>query len=292
MAINNRCKFKKQDDGKQALFKVMNDLMEKDEKVVHYPSDVQKYTSNFEGVFANIVHDSGDYPNFELIIDDGVKVIHSAAFVECCLIESVYIPNSVEEIGTKAFEHCSSLSKVTFEEDSNLKTIGPRAFSMTNISSVDLPPLVETIGEFAFSGCPELASVTVPELVEVIPQHFCRDSTNLTKVVIKGDITEIGNQAFRNCALTEFDFKSSIKTIGASAFAHNELSQVDLSNTSVFSISNMTFSHNGVVDIKISPYTQIIGAGAFSYNQIPQETIDEILMYVSFVDNTAFEFQD
>lgn len=292
MAINNNHKFRKRDDGKQLIIKVMNDLKDSEDKVLHYPSDLKKYgVFNPAAFLTNIVPDS-DYPNFVLKIDKGEKTIPSDAFVECSLITSVWIPNTVEEIGEKAFSHCTALTEIVFEEGTALKKIGAKAFSMTGITEFEVPPTVTELGEFVFYGCSELTKLTLPKSITVIPNYLCRDASRLTDIVVEGEITEIGNQAFRGCSLTSFNFTESINAIGGSAFAQNHFTAVDLSKTTIFSIANAVFKDNEIVDLKISPYTQIIGAGAFSYNQLSEETIQEVLKTVCYYDATSFEFQD
>ncbi|MBO5600320.1 MAG: leucine-rich repeat protein, partial [Candidatus Methanomethylophilus sp.] len=63
-------------------------------------------------------------------------------------LEFVHIPSSVSEIGDMAFQGCSNLKEVEFEE--GLKRIGDSAFSFTALSKVELPRSLEYIGDWAF----------------------------------------------------------------------------------------------------------------------------------------------
>lgn len=78
-------------------------------------------------------------------IPESVKRIADKAF-SFCRLESVYIPDSVEEIGNEAFYNCQQLV------------------------SVSLPESIKTIGEFAFDGIS--ASITGPVENEVINTYF------------------------------------------------------------------------------------------------------------------------
>ena len=69
---------------------------------------------------------------------------------------SIEIPASVETIGASAFQFCSSLATVTFENGSQLKTIGGGSYSYgafsdcTALTSIEIPASVETIEAAAF----------------------------------------------------------------------------------------------------------------------------------------------
>ena len=89
---------------------------------------------------------------------------------EYCGITSIEIPASVTEIGTYAFYKCLDLRTVTFEEDSQLETIGSRAFGSyythdlyCGIESITIPNTVTSIGTNAFGNCRNLTSVTFEE---------------------------------------------------------------------------------------------------------------------------------
>jgi serine/threonine protein kinase len=56
----------------------------------------------------------------------------------CSALESIQIPNSVEKLGNKCFQFCSSLSEVTFELGSLLKEIGMGAFFRSPLESVKI----------------------------------------------------------------------------------------------------------------------------------------------------------
>ena len=84
---------------------------------------------------------------------------------KCSSLTSIEIPASVETIKASAFKGCSSLATVTFENGSQLKTIGGGGSSyygafgqLKNLMTVDMSACtqVKTIGESAFDGDSEL----------------------------------------------------------------------------------------------------------------------------------------
>ena len=132
------------------------------------------------------------------------------AFSDCTALTSIEIPASVETIGASAFKGCSSLATVTFENGSQLKTIGGGSYSSgafsdcTALTSIEIPASVETIEAAAFKGCSSLATVT-----------FENGSQLKT---IGGGSSYYG--AFSYCtALTSIEIPASVETIEATAFS-------------------------------------------------------------------------
>ena len=81
-------------------------------------------------------------------------------------LTSVTLPNSIETIGSSAFEYCSSLSEVNLS--SSLKTIGAWAFGSTALGDIDfLPEGLVRIGAGAFEGV-HATTVVIPETVEYL----------------------------------------------------------------------------------------------------------------------------
>jgi hypothetical protein len=66
------------------------------------------------------------------------------------LEDIVYIPRTVEIIGSSYFSYCSSLSSVLIESDSLLRRIESEAFSATKLRSICLPGDVQFVAASAF----------------------------------------------------------------------------------------------------------------------------------------------
>ena len=139
------------------------------------------------------------------------------AFSGCSALTSIEIPASVETIGSSAFKGCSSLTTVTFEEGSQLKTIGGSAFESLRITHIEIPASVETIGSSAFKGCSALTSIEIPASVETIGSSAFKGCSALTSIEIPASVETIGSSAFKGCSsLTTVTFEegSQLKTIG------------------------------------------------------------------------------
>ena len=154
----------------------------------------------------------------------------SGAFSDCTALTSIEIPASVETIEAAAFKGCSSLATVTFENGSQLKTIGGGssyygAFSYcTALTSIEIPASVETIEASAFKGCSSLATVTFENgsQLKTIEGGYpssgtFADCTALTSIEIPASVETIEAAAFKGCsslATVTFEKGSQLKTIG------------------------------------------------------------------------------
>lgn len=87
-----------------------------------------------------------------------VTTIQSRTFKDKS-ISSVYIPNSIQEIGYNAFENCSSLQSVVFAEDIAC-TIRQKAFLNCGLKEVYVPTGVK-LESYAFSGCADLEKAVI-----------------------------------------------------------------------------------------------------------------------------------
>ena len=76
------------------------------------------------------------------------------------------ITECTTEIGARAFDNCSQLSNVVFPD--SVREIGARAFLNTAIESVVLPKSVEVVLADAFSDCSKLSEVTLSQSLELL----------------------------------------------------------------------------------------------------------------------------
>ena len=166
----------------------------------------------------------------------------SGAFSDCTALTSIEIPASVKTIEAAAFKGCSSLATVTFENGSQLKTIGGGssyygAFSdCTALTSIEIPASVETIKASAFKGCSSLATVTFENgsQLKTIEGGYpssgtFADCTALTSIEIPASVETIEAAAFKGCsslATVTFEKGSQLKTIGGGSSYYGAFGQL------------------------------------------------------------------
>ena len=187
------------------------------------------------------------------------------AFSYCTALTSIEIPASVETIGASAFKGCSKLATVTFEKESQLKTIGGGSYSSgvfsdcTALTSIEIPASVETIEAAAFKGCSSLATVTF-------------ENGSQLKTIGGGNSHSYYYGAFSYCSsLTSIEIPASVETIKASAFKGcSSLATVTFENGSQLKTieggypSSGTFADcTALTSIEIPASVETIEAAAF-----------------------------
>ena len=177
---------------------------------------------------ATVVSNSGQYKG-NLRIPSTVEYegtvcnvtgIGNEAFKNCSELWSIVIPGSVTTIGESAFEACTSLSIIKFE-DEGLLSIGEGAFYLcTSLSSISLPSSLTAIPPGAFVGCSSLTSVFIPNSVTSIGLGAFGRCTSLTSLTIPESVTSLGEAVFLGCtSLTSIPMGKGIKVIPKNAFS-------------------------------------------------------------------------
>ncbi len=131
-------------------------------------------------------------------IPESITEIGYRAFYCCSSISTIEIPASVTKIGLEAFESCSSLSSVTFANGIQLAEIPEECFSSTGIEALYIPDSVVRISSNAFNSCESLKTVSATsqsKLKEIKSYAFgyCYAIENLN---LTGSVTEVNDYAF------------------------------------------------------------------------------------------------
>lgn len=101
----------------------------------------------------------------KLIIPEGVKNISYSA-CQFADLEEVLFPESLENIGSSAFESCHNLKRIVLPP--NLKYIGSSAFAhCINLEEVILPDGIEMICSYAFFNS-KIKKIYLPKSLKVI----------------------------------------------------------------------------------------------------------------------------
>ena len=186
-------------------------------------------------------------------------------------ITSVTLPDTIEKIGAYAFYNCTSLTSVTFGENSQLTSIGAYAFyDCTSLTSITISENVTSIERLAFYNCTSLTSVIFRENSQLtgIGEQAFNFCTSLTNITIPASVTSIVDAAFWKCENLEmviFEEGSQLESIGDNAFAECiSLTSITIPD-GVTSIGVWTFGYcTSLTSITIPDSVTSIGDNAFS----------------------------
>ena len=153
----------------------------------------------------------------QVALPESLQEIGERAFINCG-IRAVDIPETVEVIGGSAFAVCGNLTGIILP--ASLAALETSAFSQCSaLEKIEIPDTVTKIGSSVFSRCSNLSQVTLPENIQSIPNSMFYECKKLKQIDIPGKIVKIGDSAFYLCsALEEITFPDSLKAISGSAF--------------------------------------------------------------------------
>lgn len=156
------------------------------------------------------------YPIGDLIIPDSVEhdgikypvtSIGSSAFVSCSDLTSISLPESIREIYQAAFSGCRGLTSFTIP--SSVRIIYYYAFaSCSNLSTIYFNAenciyMDASEGNRIFDGCTNLVKVVIGDNVTNIPEKAFRNCHSLDTVVLLPQVPPtLGNNAFAGNAPT------------------------------------------------------------------------------------------
>jgi len=132
-----------------------------------------------------------------IALGDGWSSIIDFTFVDSDL-QKIKIPTSVLSIGNAAFENALQLVSVTFNPDSQLKTIGENAFKDAKaLTTIEIPSGVEKIHFATFASASSLTSIIFqPNSRLKIIDMYAFSNTDLRTIDIPKSVEDIRANAF------------------------------------------------------------------------------------------------
>ena len=140
-----------------------------------------------------------------------VTSIREYTFYNCSGLTSITIPNSVTDIGSAAFNDCSSLKNLIIEDGEGTLVLRENSETFSGI------------GEGLFYDCP-IESLYIGRNLYYSPYEYDGYSPffnlkNLSDVTIGDSVTSIGHYIFTGCSgLTSVTIPNSVTSIGWYAF--------------------------------------------------------------------------
>lgn len=196
----------------------------------------------------------------ETLCDKEVKAVSDGAFADMGWVKEIKIPDTVAEIGERAFYGCVSAEKITLSE--NLYSIGSSAFfGAKNLENVRLPLGLKLIGGFAFADCEKLEGVSIPQGTESIGGGAFQNTVWLGKqteeFVVAGDGILIHYAGTEEKVTVPEDVKV------VSAFCDNFFVEEVVLPDSAVEIGEYAFVNSSLKKITLSENIRKIGNGAF-----------------------------
>ncbi len=156
---------------------------------------------------------------------DGLPVVSilDYAFSKCTFLESVTIPDSIENIGSCAFDNTPLYNNQNSEVkyagnwvigcDKNATNVSIRngtvgiiggAFQLNeNLKSISLPNSLKVIGKFAFNNCSALESIKLPQSLTTIGEGAFGACMSLKEISIPKNVIGISALTFNYCPSLE-----------------------------------------------------------------------------------------
>ncbi len=152
-------------------------------------------------------------------IPETVREINSYAFSGCTALQEIHLSDSVEMIGSYAFQDTAWFD----QQPVGGVYLGKILYACKQPASGDMTVTIKdgtkTIADMAFLNCHALTEITIPASVTVIGKGAFAGCDRLTAAVIPDSVTDIGNSAFSNCsALTNAVLPKGLKTIPSAMF--------------------------------------------------------------------------
>lgn len=215
--------------------------------------------------------------------------IGNYAFYNCSKLENPAFPATLTSIGTEAFRGCSSLTEITIPSSIRNNGIGTRAFQdCTRLKTVrwDEDSPMTTLGTYLFYGCTSLENLTLPPRLTALPEYLLYNCTSLTHVELPSGLTSIGQYAFRGCSnLPNITIPSGVTSIGTAAFRNcSKLDDVVLP-AGLTIIGSRVFQGSGITHIELSDRITSIGTYAFRESKLQTVLIPK---NVTSISNYAF----
>ena len=152
-------------------------------------------------------------------LPEGLEIINASSFYGTGLNE-IAIPSTVTSIGNDAFRN-ATLHKITFANNSQLKTIGESAFRECSLlKEFSMPNSVTSIGAYVFYRCSNLQKMTFSDELTSLPEYTCCNNNSLAEIHFPTNLVSIGNSFMYGAnSLKELNLPITMRSIGSGAFA-------------------------------------------------------------------------
>lgn len=200
----------------------------------------------------------------QVVIPESVEEIGNKAFADMKGLDTVIINANIERLPSNIFNG-SALRSVTMPE--TLKVISSKAFeNCANLSEVNFNDGLETIESEAFVGSTSAKvslNLVIPANVQTIGASAFEGMDGLKSVVINADITELADNMFASSAVETVVLPLNLEIVGESAFEGcGSLKSINFPST-LKTIKTTAFSQSGLTAVTIPDSVTTVGESAF-----------------------------
>lgn len=138
--------------------------------------------------------------------------------IKDCHKKRIVIPQGVEIIGGRAFEHKNNPQEIIIPN--TITEIEAEAFYNSSLKKICFTDSVKHIDHGAFMHCKALMSIKLPSGLTVVTYEILAYCTSIQQIDIPKGVIEIEYSAFRNCcSLKHIQIPNNVEHIGESAFS-------------------------------------------------------------------------
>lgn len=179
--------------------------------------------------------------NSEITLPDSVDFISVSAFQDCSGLINISFNNNIRVIGNNAFQNCSSLIKIIIPpyNGTNSSFIGKGAFKgCTNLKEAVINLPFQNSSQEAFANCSNLSKITLGPKVTLIPDlcfDSCfKDENGENTIIIPSSVKTIGFCAFGNC-----DYLKRVEILGDNVEFRQRTGSTDFRNWAFYNCPNL-----------------------------------------------------
>lgn len=249
-------------------------------------------TTNYASLPANVVIPSSITYNG---ITFSVTKINNRAFANCTVLESISIPASVSEVGSKTsyqsylpFYKCTALKSIRLEDGSQPVSLSAYYNSSNTIGGLfNSCPLEEVYigrnitynydgyipdddylwhyGYSPFYNQAKLAKITISSSVTEIPSYLFYKNAAFTTTTLP-NVKKIGSYAFKECTkLTTLNIGQDLEEIGTHAFyGCSNITKLTLPDATTTIGDGAFYNCSSITEVTVGSSLKTIGSDAFS----------------------------